>query len=78
MKKPKEAAGLNAALAEMKTMAGRYGDYPWTLSEAQWEKLRQIASGENAPADLVSAISRYDEALERWRQWERALVMAAI
>lgn len=78
LKKPKESIALDNAVATMETMAGRYGDYPWTLSDSNWGKLRKLASSSGAPDELVRAIQSYNAATASWGEWEQNLMSSRI
>ena len=73
MSRPQQSISLSAATAQMRVMAGQYGRYPWSFSREQADYLRALSP---MPDDLAEALKNYDEALEKWRDVERAMVAA--
>lgn len=73
MNRPPQAVSLSAATAQMKTMAGKYGKYPWSFSTAQDAYLRAISP---MPDDLAAALQAYDAAMANWRTVEQAMIAA--
>lgn len=74
MNRPQQSISLSVATARLKVMAGQYGQYPWSLSDAQIAYLRALSP---MPEDLASALRSYDAALEGWRVVEQAMAATA-